>query len=247
MAKRSGLGSIALIGGNDLSGDINALDRIEITHNTHTNQGIDKSGIEREYLQATGGLAFSSWFNDATAQAHDRLSLVPSGDVLAIYAPSSTRGDPAFMIVGKQTDYPVTRPSDGSLATGGTVEGTLGIAPEWGVLISAGVETHASAGSKASVDNGASSASGAAAMLQIDDIGSGTPTFVLEDSANDSSFATLISFAAVADGAEPAAERKTVAGTVDRYARVTTTGSFANADAVVAMRRGTAQDAAAYT
>ena len=151
------------------------------------------------------------------------------------------------MIVGKQTDYPFNRSADGALAVGATIEGTLGIAPEWGVLISAGVETHASAGSKASVDNAGSSASGAAGMLQLDDINSGTPTFVIEDSTDDSAFATLISFTAVTDTNEPAVERKTVAGTVNRYTRVTTTGTFTNADAAVALRRGTAQDAVAYT
>ena len=47
---------------------------------------------------------------------------------------------------------------------------------------------------------------------------------------------------AVADGAEPTAERVTVSGAVERYLRVTTTGTFTNATFIVTTRRGTSAD-----
>ncbi|MGB0890550.1 MAG: hypothetical protein ACPGWS_09725, partial [Solirubrobacterales bacterium] len=70
-------------------------------------------------------------------------------------------------------------------------------------------------------------------------IGTGTPTFILQDSANDSTFATLISFGAQA---VQTAARSTVTGTVERYVRATTTGTFTNAQFVMGIRRGTTED-----
>ena len=106
------------------------------------------------------------------------------------------------------------------------------------------LDTQASAGASASKDDGASSANGLAAVLQVNDIDSGTPTVILEDSPNDSTWATLISFGAVSGS--PAAVRSTVAGTVDRYLRVNTTGTFVNLDYAMAYRRGEAVDDVAY-
>ena len=93
-----------------------------------------------------------------------------------------------------------------------------------------------------SEDGAASTANGIRAALHIFDIDSGTPTVVIQDSADDSSFATILSFTAVADGAEPAAEYKTATGTVRRYVSVATTGTFTDLDFAVAYQRGTAQD-----
>jgi len=91
-----------------------------------------------------------------------------------------------------------------------------------------------------------STRNGAAGFLHIIDIGSGTPTVVIEDSIDDSTWASLISFTAVADGNEPTAERKTVSGIVNRFLRITTTGTFTDLDLVVAYRRGEAVDDTAY-
>ena len=74
------------------------------------------------------------------------------------------------------------------------------------------------------------------------DIDSGTPTVKIEDSTNNSSWSDLIAFTGIANGNEPTAEYKTVTGTVNRYLRITTTGTFSNADFAVAIQRGTAQD-----
>ena len=113
-------------------------------------------------------------------------------------------------------------------------------------MLFAAEATHGSAGSTDSKDDGASSASGLAAYLHILDINTGTPTFKIQDSPNDSSWSDLVSFSAVANGAEPAAERVTVSGTVNRYLRVTSTGSFSDAKFVVVYRRGETVDDTAY-
>lgn len=246
MAKKSGLGGQFYIGGYDLSGDVSAINNAGSPRQTLEVTGLDKSAIERVMGLSDGNLEIAVWFNDAALQEHAALSTLPTTDRLALYAQGGAIGDVAAGIQGKQINYDWTRGNDGSLAGVVQVQGSAGAPLEWMVMLTAGVDVAASSGSVASKDDTASSASGLAAILQVVDIDSGTPTVVLEDSANDSSWATLISFTAVANGAEPTAERKTVAGTVDRYLRVTTTGTFTNLDYALAYRRGAAADDEAY-
>ena len=77
------------------------------------------------------------------------------------------------------------------------------------------------------------------------DCDSGTPTVTIEQSSDNGSgdaWATVLSFTAVGYASAPTAERVTVSGAVERYLRITTTGTFSNLDFVVTTRRGTAQD-----
>ena len=80
---------------------------------------------------------------------------------------------------------------------------------------------------------------GASAVLEYISLGSGTPTIILEDSANDSSFATLITFTATP---APVGQRLTVTGNVDRYLKATLTGTFVDAKIALWFRRGLAAD-----
>lgn len=87
-----------------------------------------------------------------------------------------------------------------------------------------------------------STRNGVIAYLQVVDIASGTPTVTIEDSPNDSTWTTLLSFTAVADGSEPTAERKTATGVIDRYLWIATTGTFTDLDLALAYRRGESTD-----
>ena len=152
------------------------------------------------------------------------------------------------MLVSKQMDYPLSKGADGSLAATVDAQGN-GEPLEWGVMLTAGKITHGSAtasGSGTSYDQGAATSNGCAAMLHVMDINSGAPTVVVQDSANNSSFSTIISFTAISDGAEPTAERKTKADAVRRYISVASTGTFSNCVMAVGIRIGTAQDDVAY-
>ncbi|MDP3909466.1 MAG: hypothetical protein Q8Q14_03660 [Gemmatimonadales bacterium] len=245
MSKSGGLGQLFMLGGYDLSGDTAAIDQAAGPRGVFDNkQGINSSAMQRILGRADGRLAWSLHFNDATDAEHDALSTLPTADVIALWAMSSTRGATAATLLGKQINFDWNRSADGDLQ--GSVEVLANGSPlEWGVMVTAGVETHASATSSTSLDeNGVtgSSAEGARAVLQVQDIDSGTPTFVLEDSADDSAWATLISFTAVAAASAPTAERKTVTGNVDRYLRATTTGTFVNADFAIWIQRGTTED-----
>lgn len=86
--------------------------------------------------------------------------------------------------------------------------------------VSASHTARSTAAATSSVDNAASSSDGAVGYLGVSALTLGGYTNVIakiQDSANDSVWADLITFAAVTSA--PASERATVTGTVDRYTR----------------------------
>jgi hypothetical protein len=244
MAKQTGLADAFYIDGHDLSGNITSLDTVSTRKAVIETPTIGKSGMERLAGLGDGEISFTSWFDDGTNLLHDAVSGLPTTDVTAIYCRGTAADSPTAMLVAKQINYDYTRGQDKSLTANVQCLGNGNIL-EWGILFAAEA-TQSSAGSTSSKDDSASSANGLAAVLHIIDINSGTPTFKIEDSPNNSDWTDLVSFSAVANGNEPSAERVTVTGTVNRYLRVTSTGTFSNAKFIVAYRRGAAEDDTAY-
>jgi hypothetical protein len=241
MAKSSGLGQQLYVGGYDLSGDVGSIDSAGSPRGSVDKTGIGSSAMERLLTHTTGEITFNVHFNDAAGQSHVALSPLPTTDVACIWAMSSTAGGVAATIVGKQINYDWERGSDGDLQGTVQIMGS-GAALEWSKLITAGTDTHASATSSTGVDElGAAgpTTAGIRATLNIITIASGTPTFVLEDSPNDGAYATVLTFT---NTTERTSERATATGSVDRWLRVTTTGTFTNAIFSVAVQRGTALD-----
>lgn len=241
MAKKNGLAQEFYAHGYDLSGDIGAINESSAPREVLEVPVLNKSGMVRLLGRADGTMEFHTWFDDAAEKAHVALKALPTADVILLWAKGGTVSDVASALVAKQVDYPLERGEDGSLSA--SVRGMANGTPlEYLELLTAGLITHGSAASTASIDNAGSTANGMVAIVEIVDTDSGTPTIIIQDSPNDSTWSTLISFTAVASGNEPTAERKTVTGTVDRYLRITTTGTFSACDFIVAASRGTAQD-----
>jgi hypothetical protein len=246
MAKSSGLGQQFWYHGRNISGDVGTLNSIGSPRGVLDVTGIDAAAFVRLLSHSDGIIDFSGFFNIATDQEHDALSGLRTTDIVATLAMSSTRGATMASLVGKQDGYSLDRGSDGSLSTGAVVLGNQSPL-EWGVMITAGQETIASAGSLTGLDeNGAdaSSAFGAVAYLQFLSLASGNPAVLVEDSTDstngvDGSWATLLTFV---EGTPPLGERKTVTGNVDRWVRATASGTFSNAVVAVGFRRGTADD-----
>jgi hypothetical protein len=222
MAKQTGLGDNFFIDGHDLSGDVNSLSTVSASRPVLDVTGINQSGMDRVQGLGDGEITFVTWFDDGTNLAHTAVAGLPTTDVVVLY----TRG----------TAWSATVQC---LASGG-------VPLEWGVLLTAGAITHSSSSSTSDKDDGASSSSGLAAYIQMVDINSGTPTVKIEDSTNGSSWADLVSFTAVANGNEPTAERVEVSGNVNRYLRITSTGTFSNAKFIIMYRRGESTDVTAY-
>ena len=244
MAKSAPLAQLFFVHGRNLSGDVGSLSELLQERTTFNATGISLSSRKRVIGRTSGAIAFDAFFNDASEKSFDSLKQLPSTDIIATWAVGSATQDRAASVIGKQVNFALNRASDGALGLQSRDDSNA-FPLEFGTMLTAGEDTHASATSSASVDGGAASSNGLSAYLNIVDIGSGTPTVVIEESSDDGggdAFATLISFTAVADTNEPTAERKTVTGTIERYLRITTTGTFTNLDFAVMIRRGTAVD-----
>lgn len=243
MAVKSGLGSNFYLDGYDLSGDVTALNEISSPRSLLEVPGIDKSSMTRLLGNTTGVIDMSTWFNDAAGQSLPVLAALPRTDIHMMYTQSTTRGDQAAGLVAKQIDLGWTRATDGSLV--GHCRGESNATPlEWGELLTAGKDTHGSAASASSVDYGASTPAGASGYLQVFSLASGSVTLTIEDSSDDSSFSSLKAFTATSGRTK---ERVTVSGTVDRYARITSSGSFSAAVFAVLIHRGDAAEVEALT
>ena len=241
MATRSGLGQQFYINNYDLSGDVSTISTLATPREALDVTAINASAHERILGLADGNISFTTYFNDSAGQEHAALSGLPTTDVQLSWLMSGTRGDPAVSMVAKQIDYNGSRGTDGALTFEVTAN-TTGTAPDWGNTLTAGSDTHSSAGATGSVDNGAATSNGLVAYLNLVSIASGTVTVAVQGSSDNGSsdaFANVAAFTASDAGAK---ERITASGAVERYLRINTTGTFSNAVIVVTVRRGTAQD-----
>ena len=244
MAKQSGIADAIYVGGRDLSGNVTSVDTVSARRATIDTPTIDSAAMVRLQGHADGEITVTSWFDDGTHLEHAAFSPLPTTDVQVLYCRGTAADSPAAGLVAKQINYDGSKSQDKALSLNVQCLGQ-GTPVEWGVLLQAEA-THSSAGSSSSKDDSASSANGIAAYLQLIDINSGAPTIKLQHSANNSSWSDLITFTAVSDGSEPTAERKEASGTVNRYLRVTSTGTFSNAKFIIMYRRGESVDVAAY-
>lgn len=231
MAKQSGLGDNLYVGGYDLSGDTQALGRIGGGPVALDMTAINKSAYERLGGLRTGAIEWTSYFNDATGQAHARLTPQASTDVIVTYCRGTSLGSPAAAMVGKQIDYAPTRAADGSLTMGVSVQSN-GYGIEWGVQLTAGKRTDTTATSPATgVDTLASASFGGQAYLQVFSFTGTSVTVKIQDSADNSSFADISPSLVFTAATGVTAERVSVANdtTIRRYVRAITSGTFTEA------------------
>jgi len=236
MSKQSGLGDQLLIDGYLLSGDIGSLSRIGGGPAALDMTGIDKEAFERKGGLLTGAIEFTSFFNDAAGQAHPVLSALPTTDRYVTYLRGSGIGKGAASILAVQVGYDPSRGQDGSLTMNTSAQSTGGIPLEWGEQLTAGVRTDTAATNGASLDGGAATTFGGSAYLHVLAVTGTSVTVTLQDSADNSSWANITGGAFTAATAR-GAQRLTVAGTVRRYVRAITSGTFTNAQFVVAFTR----------
>lgn len=163
-----------------------------------------------------------------------------NGSVVSVCPAGLVRGTGgAIILVARKTAYAVAAPIGEAVAFQSSWQSD-GIIDKQGVSlrdVAEGAET--STGNEASVDNAASSLNGGAATLHVTDASGTTPsaTIKVQHSVDNSVWVDLITFTAATT---ETAEWKEVAGTVNRYLRVThtisgTTPSFTYA--VVFARR----------
>lgn len=237
MAKKSGLGSEFLVGGYNLSGDTNALTKLGGGAALIDVSSINGSTFERIGGKRDGSMEFTAHFNDDAGASHAVLSALPTTDVTAIWAQAAAIGARGAGIVAKQADYALSLAADGALtANVSLMANNYGV--HFGQMLTAGLQTDASATNSASIDTGASASFGLTAFLVVVSLGSGTPTVKIQDSADDSSFSDVsgATFGTVAAQDNEIVQTGTTQ-TVRRYVRVATTGTFTDLVFAVVMNK----------
>ena len=217
----------------DMSGYMNASD---ISHQQDTAETTVYGSSSRSYLpsQASGTVSLSGLIDATnTAGTSDKEFEAILGSattpVLTIAVEGGTIGNRAILARANETSYTMATPvadvnsltADFECSADPANNVTLGVAS--GVQLTTGASiAHGSLGALSSVDNGASSANGGAALLHVptNSVGGGATTIKVQHSANDSTWADLVTFTAV--GASTiTSQLSAVTGTVNRYLRVT--------------------------
>lgn len=239
MAKQSGLGDGLFLDSYDLSGDIGSLQRVAMPIATLDVTGIVKRAHERIAGQHDGAIDYSAFWNPSAAASVPayKAGLNGGADRLVTYCRGLTVGSPAASLVSKQSSVEWTRGQDGAL-TGAisAVGNSYGL--DWGNLLTAGARIDTVAASGASYDGAASSAFGWQAYLHVLAITGTSVTLTLEDSANNSTWATVTGGAFTA--ASAAGQQRLAGGrtaTLRRYVRATSSGTFSSATFVVSVAR----------
>lgn len=256
MAKQSGVGDRLFFHGVNVTGDIGSLGSISGPKATLPVTAIDSTTEERIAGLGDGKLSFMSFFNDdgaasraaAAGSSFHELSQIRQTDVGLLYCRGAAIGSPCAGLTAKQLNADPTRAADGSFTF--AVDTVANGSPlEWGELLTAGQVTFASSGDSAptGVVAAAGTTAGGVGFLQFESRGSGTPTFLIEDSADtttgvDGTWGTLLTFDNTG-GVTAFGERKTVTGTVEKGVRCgVPTGTYTDALVAVGFRRGTAED-----
>ena len=235
MAKESGLGAAYCVGGWELSGDTNSLERISKSMALIPQTGIDKKAHERAPGLLDAGIDWTSFFNPTNA--HIPLSELPRADVVASYFHrGDDLGTPSGSIVAKQVSY------DGGRATDGQF--TLKVATQanaywldWGLSLTAGLRTDSAAANGTGVDFqnwGGGSAFGLQAYVHLMAFTGTSVTLKLQQSSDNGvgdAWADVVGGSFGALTAAPQGLRIATARdqAVERYLRVVTTGVFTNA------------------
>lgn len=227
-----------LVGGYDLSGDARALGSA-----SYDPTEVDMTGWSNTVMQYLTNIpevvldGFEALMNDDTGRAYDVLKT--SGGAANLHEVSllfggggePAIGDPAFVMGAVQLGDMVASSDGVAVVTANfrvDASSVTSFAYPHGVVLHGNTaETATFSSTSVDLTNGVYSlANGAQAIIHVTSAEStGTWTFTIEDSANDSTWASLVSF--TVDGTSITSERVTVAGAVDRYVRLTGTNGTA--------------------
>lgn len=228
MAKVNGLGVRLYAAGYDLSGDVNVVDGMGYTQQMLDVTTLDVAATARIAGLSDDALTVNGWFEATSDHAAytSNTGKMPTADQIVFTQMGTALGDPFAGMTAKEATYVVTRASGAALATTATYSSTAGEQAEWGVTLTASKTTNVSGSSGTGVDNAASSANGCVAYLEAMSLVSGTCVVKVQHSTDNVTFTDLITFTSVTTAGVPFAQRSTASGTINRYLRVNTSGTF---------------------
>lgn len=241
MAKSTGLGARFLVGGYNLSGDTGAVQRIACPRTVLDLTDITQEAPERALALKDGGIDWMSHFNPAAGRAHPVLSALPRTDTMVMYLHRNAQDTAVACMVAKQLNYDPNRVQDGGYTIGvNAVSNAYGL--EWGDLLSVGIQTVTGTGGQTSVDNGAATAFGLQAYLQVTALTGDDVTFSVQSSSDNGAgdaFADVTGAVFTEVTAAPAFERVQTArdAAIERYLRVSVAGTFTSVTYALAVVR----------
>ena len=196
-----------------------------------------------------GTLSMSGmWASDTDGSDEALVALLGNATtpILTVRQGAAAIGSRAIIAQANETSYAITNPVADVATISADFECTpnqvsnLTFALAGGVQLTAGASiAHGSLGDLSSVDNAASSANGGAGTLHVPtNTVNGNTTIKIQHSANNASWADLISFTVIGASTKTS-ELKAVSGTVNRYLRATasTAGSSGSITFMVAFAR----------
>lgn len=180
------------------------------------------------YFESTDSVGTDQYFASKLAGATKQKVIVMPG--------GHSNGARAVLIESDTTSYEVSSPIADVVGASAEFQASDGV--EHGVVLSSGSAVSAT-GNGTSVDNGASTANGGVGFLSVPtNTRNGNITVKIQSSADNSTFADLITFTVVSSAAKTS-QKVEVTGTVARYLRVsyTVAGSTGSATPTVAFAR----------
>jgi hypothetical protein len=180
-------------------------------------------------------ISLGGFFDGATGAVDEvlaaALSNATTGVLTLAPAGAGAIGNRAQLGNTLETSYTVTAAASDAVSISAEAQITGGLSP--GIIL-ADLAARTAAGNTTANDNTASSANGLAAHLHCTAFTGTNITVKVAHSADNSTWADLITFTQLTAAGS---ERKTVTGTVNRYLRITTTGTFTSATFAVAVAR----------
>ena len=242
MAKVDGLNVRLYVEGYDLSGDANALSGLGYTSQLLDVTTLDVSARKRIIGIVDGEVSVDAFFDPASSKQHavwtSNSGKQPTADQDVLVPMGSAVGDSCVGLVSKQGTMTTTRGPGSAIAATATYTTSDGSGLEFGEMLTAHDDTHSSAGSGTVQDGGAATSNGGVGYLQLFSLTSGSVIVHIQECATEGgSYTNLVTFSTVAAASAPTSERLTMSGTVKRYLKVTTTGTFSNAKIAVGFAR----------
>lgn len=231
---------VVLVGGRDISGDVIdwSAGQSTVAEESH---GMGDAWVEQTAVGVSRGEAqINGIYNDAGS---DPAFIGQEGTSRVLgFQLGTAQGDTVLCFAGAMEANSARSSARESLMKISTNIQSSGVVEDADVIQPHAADSGAGATPAGSLDNAASSANGAALYLFISALTLGgytSVTVTVEDSPDNSAWATLGTFTAVTSA--PTAERITVSGTVDRYTRATLTWNGAGSSESVTLLVGIAR------
>jgi len=226
-----GKGTNVFVDVYDLSTYFNNADTAQSTETAETTSFTASSksyivGLKDQTVSLSGMYSQDAGGSDAVLSSILGAATTP---IVTVALKGGAIGNRAVLGRAHETNYSISSPvadvtsvtADFTASTDAVTNQQLGLAS--GVMLTAGTSiAFGSLGNLASVDNSASSTNGGMATLHVtvNSISGGNTTFKVQHSADNSTWADLITFTAVS-ASTTAKQLSAVSGTINRYVRAT--------------------------